>query len=146
MASKKMNQVEVKAIAKKIIREVNEVNTVYNESVLKSKAYLDEVEKIKSKETLMALREKFKKELKIAFGTKYDQEIDFSLSTKWGSEMRKKDSEIDKELSDFKKKSLKKIINDHGEQYDLIVEEITIAQITVSDVQLLINSIKAKLI
>ena len=43
MASKKMNQVEVKAIAKKIIREVNEVNTVYNESVLKSKTYLDEV-------------------------------------------------------------------------------------------------------
>lgn len=146
MASKKMNQVEVKAIAKKIIREVNEVNTVYNESVLKSKTYLDEVKRIENQSKVKEIEEKIEKEIKIAFGSKYKDELYFYIRTNSGSKLSEKENEVRKELNDFKNKSLKEIISDHGNKYDLIVEEITIAQITVSDIQLLINSIKAKLV
>lgn len=41
--------------------------------------------------------------------------------------------------------SNEKYYKDHNEVFKNIVSEITVAQITISDVQLLMNSIKAKL-
>jgi len=141
---KKMNQTEIKAVAKKILKEVNEVNKVYNDTIINSQPYKDEIERIKNQNPLIKIREDFKKQLKIVFGTNYEDEVSFSLSSAYHSKQRDLESTISDEVKDYKDKVLKPLyLVDCGDQFNNIIEEITIAQITVADIQLLINSIKS---
>ncbi len=144
---KKMNQTEIKAVARKILKEVNEVNKVYNDTIINSQSYKDEIERIKNQNPLIKIREDFKKQLKITFGTNYEDEVNLSLSSSYHSKQRELESIISDEIKIYKDKTLKPVYpTESGEQYHNIIEEITIAQITISDIQLLINSIKSKLI
>ena len=144
---KKMNQTEIKAVARKILKEVNEVNKVYNDTVVNSQPYKDEIERIKNQNPLIKIREDFKKQLKIVFGTNYEDEVGLSVTSAYKSNQSELESKISVELNEYNNKVLKpKYSLESGEQYDNIIEEITIAQITISDIQMLINSIKSKLI
>jgi hypothetical protein len=141
---KKLNRTEIATLAKRIIEEVNDVNKAYNDTVITSPAYIAEIARIQNQDPIWVLRENFKKELKIALGTNYEDVTYFSLQAQKG-ELYKKANEVNKELKDYSKSVLKPILSLDSNQ-QRIIDDITIAQIDITDVQLLINTIKAKLV
>lgn len=150
MAGKKLNRTEIATLAKRILQEVNEVNQVYNESVKADPKYIAELEKIKSQDPCVKIKEDAEKALKVIFGKKWNENINFNISLNNYHEITNK---IKNEINDLNDKSLKKIYNTSlspvylsNKDLDRIIDDITISQITISDVQLLINSIKAKLL
>lgn len=143
--SKKLNRTEIATLAKRIIEEVNEVNKAYNETVKVSPTYIAEIAKIEAKNPLKSIKESFIKELKIQFGTEFEKEVNFSLNANYNGPLEKLSLSIIKEKEDYNKSVLKPILTlDNNQQR--IIDDITIAQIDITDVQLLINTIKAKLI
>lgn len=150
---KKMNQTEIKAVAKKILKEVNEVNKVYNDTIINSQPYKDEIERIKNQNPLIKIQEDLEKQLKVALGSNYKDNVSLNLSPVNNGIYKEVILKVEKETLEYKKKALKPLYSETvscnwitNEAYDNIIEEITIAQITISDIQMLINSIKSKLI
>ena len=68
---KKLNKYEIKAVAEKIIDDVNAINEKYNEGVLKSKTYLDKIDDIQSKCPNYIAKKEIEKSLKLLYGTDY---------------------------------------------------------------------------
>jgi len=150
--SKKLNRIEIATLAKRILEEVNEVNQKYNNTVKASPTYIAEIERINAQDPLKAIKDQFIKELKIKFGTKYDEEVRFELNSYSSSNVRKEEESILNEIKKYNDSQLKKVIkyNNRGNEYrdsiEKIIDDITIAQIDITDVQLLINTIKSKLL
>jgi len=149
----KLNKTEIKAVAKKILADANEINSKYNESVINSQVYKDEINRLESLKPLNRTTEDFIKELKIRFGTNYSEEIDFSLTTKYGSKARKQIEDVKENIKAYIKSQTKTIYTVPVTEYDErnnqsfqnIVNEIIIAQIDVKDIKTLMNTIIAKL-
>lgn len=148
MAQKKMNQGEVRAVVSKIIREVNEINKASNEALMLSPKYIADIEAIKSKDPIYELNKEIESLIKIKFGTGERDQVYANVDSIYGSDLKKKSQNIVQKVRDYNKKHKKEIISDSVGSTDFkkIYEEIVIAQIDTSDVNLLINSIKSKLI
>ena len=149
---KKLSKYEIKAVAEKIIDDVNAINEKYNEGVLKSKAYLDKIDDIKSKCPNYIAKKEIEKSLKLLYGTDYEKSMKFSLSAQ--GKNSEKVTEVSKELADYKKSVLKPILskteyswnNDPSEKLIEIQNQIIVAQIDATDLQTVCNLIKASLI
>jgi len=157
MAQKKLTKTEIEHLSFKIMKEVNEVNQLYNDTLEASKKYQDDIQAIRDKHPLKDIKEKIILSLKVELGTKYDEDVCLNLDAFCKGKYYDKIKEIEKEEKEYKKKSLKTIHllcglpndkwqKDHNPIFQSIVSEITISQITISDIHLLVNSIKSKLI
>lgn len=152
--TKKLNRTEVKVLARRILQEVNEINEAYNAALITSPAYLAEVKRIEDQDPLLSLRQDLEKQAKIALGTGVlGKTVELSVHGIAGGSFRKREIEIEKELEDFKLSGLKRIYNTYAYKsyyenkvLNRIEEDITISQITMSDVHMMINTIKATLI
>lgn len=152
---KKLNKTEIETIAKTILQQVNEVNKVYNETIKTTPAYIAEISKIESKNPLIKITGELEKQVTIALGSNWKDDLKLSL---YASEANNKYDKILKEIKKEKEeyiKSVSKIIyyipydswsKQNNTIFQSIVDEITLAQITTTDIQLLINTIKAKLV
>lgn len=149
---KKLNKYEIKAVAEKIIDDVNAINEKYNEGVLKSKTYLDKIDDIQSKCPNYAAKKEIEKSLKLLYGTDYEKSIKFSLSPQ--GKNQEKVNEVNKELNDYKNSVLKPILckteyswnNKPSQKLIEIQNQIIVAQIDAADLQTVCNLIKASLI
>ena len=149
---KKLNKYEIKAVAEKIIDDVNDVNKKYNEGVLKSKAYLDKIDDIQSKCPSYIAKKEIEKSLKLLYGTDYEKSMKFSLSPQ--GKNSEKVNEVTKELDEYKKSVLKPILSKTeyswnsrpSEKLIEIQNQIIVAQIDATDLQTVCNLIKASLI
>lgn len=149
---KKLNKYEIKAVAEKIIDDVNAINEKYNEGVLKSKTYLDKINDIQSKCPGYIAKKEVEKTLKLLYGTDYEKSIKFSISLQ--GKTSEKAKEIEKELYDYKKSVLKPILskteyNWNSRPSEKLIEiqnQIIVAQIDAADLQTVCNLIKASLI
>lgn len=156
----KLNKTEIVAIARKIMMEVNEKNLQYNEKVKSDPAYIAEIQRLENLDPTVKLTEDFEKQLKIQFGAKYEKHVNFTLALAWKNPLK---DEIKDKINEFNKTQLKLAVNkDHVKylgtsnnygltsdfinQFEFVKDELTIGQIDISDIQTLINSIKAKLI
>lgn len=149
---KKLNKYEIKAVAEKIIDDVNDVNKKYNEGVLKSKTYLDKVNDIQSKCPEYVAKEQVEKTLKLLYGTDYEKSMKFSINPQ--GEVRKKVDEVRMELINYNKSIFKPIIEKYECSWKTtssaksleIQNQIIVAQIDATDLQTLCNTIKASLV
>ena len=149
---KKLNKYEIKAVAEKIIDDVNAINEKYNEGVLKSKTYLDKIDDIQSKCPNYIAKKEIEKSLKLLYGTDYEKSIKFSFSLQ--GKNQEKVNEVNKELNDYKNSVLKPILckteyswnNKPSEKLIEIQNQIIVAQIDAADLQTVCNLIKASLI
>jgi len=146
---KKLNRTEIVTLAKRILEEVNEVNEKYNKSIINSKVYQDEVEKIKSQDPTLKVKAEIEKLLKVEFGSKYETKVGFTVSSK--DEII--NNKINKELVDLRIKSIKPIYHIKNSDWESmpremqkVIDDITIAQIDITDTHMLINTIKAGLL
>jgi hypothetical protein len=157
MSQKKLTKTEIEHLAVKIMKEVNEVNQLYNNTLEASKKYQDDIQAIRDKHPLKDVKEKIILSLKVELGTKYNEDVSFNLDAFSNGKYYDKIKEIEEEEKEYKEKSLKEIYNiyrlpnckwsrDSNKVFQDIVSEITISQIIISDIHLLVNSIKAKLI
>ena len=148
--SKKLNRTEIATLAKRILEEVNEVNQKYNETVKASPTYIAEIERINNQNPLIAIKNQFIKELKIKFGTEYAKEVSFSLGSQYNGTLKKLEIDITNEINEYNKIHLKTIYHYQSTVWEIklekVIDDITIAQIDITDVQLLINTIKSKLL
>lgn len=151
--SKKLNRSEIEAIAKRILEEVNEVNIKYNEAKKLDPVYLAEIEKINVKNPLVLLKQELSKAIKISMGTNWEDDIQLHLGAN-SQKYKDLESSIKKEKEEYIKSQMKVIYSiprnswdkENNKVYRTLVDDITISQITISDIQLLINTLKAKLI
>lgn len=154
---KKLNRSEIDTIARKILKEVNEVNSVYNDGIKASQAYLDAIDKIQSKDPLYKAKKELEKQVTIQLGSNWQNDVVFSLypeKQSMDNKYYKIKKEVDKEIIEFNKTQFKKIHSiptdswgrESNEIYKQIVDDITIGQIDITDIQLLVNTIKAKLL
>ena len=149
---KKLSKYEIKAVAEKIIDDVNAINEKYNEGVLKSKTYLDKIDDIQSRCPEYIAKKEIEKSLKLLYGTDYEKSIKFSISPQ--GKNSEKVTEVSKELADYKNSVLKPILrkikcswnNEPSEKLIEIQNQIIVAQIDAADLQTVCNLIKASLI
>lgn len=148
MAQKKMNQGEVRAVVSKIIREVNEINDTSNKVLKLTPKYIADTEAIKSKSIVYDLEKEIENLIKIKLGTGMRDDVSISLSSKRNSKLRENEEDVNKKIKEYDSKYLKSELDnwEGSKDFKKIYEEIIIAQIDMSDVNLLINSIKSKLI
>lgn len=152
---KKLNKSEIETIAKTILQQVNEVNKVYNETIKTSPTYIAEINRIESRNPLTKLIGELERQVTISLGSNWKDDLKLSLySSEANNKYDKILKEIKKEKEEYTKsvsKTIYSIPRDSWDKqnnvtYNNIVDEIILAQITTTDIQLLINSIKAKLI
>lgn len=149
---RKLNKYEIKAVAEKIIDDVNAINEKYNEGVLKSKTYLDKIDDIKSKCPKNIAKKEIEKALKLLYGTDYEKSIKFDVFPQ--GKNAEKSYDVEEELNDYNKSVLKPIISKTeyswsskpSAQFLDIQNQIIVGQVDATDLQTVCNLIKAKLI
>lgn len=131
--TKKLNKFEIKSLARTIINEAKEAIATYNESVKKSKAYLDEIERIKKANPLNELREKFRKEAILLLGTKPGKDLYIKVG-------RGYDDHDEKELMAIKELNNRMLKNEHIQiSLEKLEDELILAQVSSKS----LNTIKA---
>lgn len=114
MKQKKLTKGEIEHLALKIIKDVNEVNQLYNDTLIATQKYKDDVAAIEATDPLKIAENKIMLALKTEFGTDYTKHVNFSLSVRGNSDSEIKSSKANKELSEYKDKNLKKIYSTYG--------------------------------
>ena len=144
----KLLRVEITTMAKRIVKEVDNNNKQYNIDVVNSHEYQQAIKEIKSKSTLIGAVKTLERSLRSKLGNNFADIVELKLTPVRGSQIEAQENVIKKEIADYQKTVFKPRFYRYVDSEDMndnviqrVVDDITIAQMSITDVQDIITEV-----